>query len=108
LSLINRILIKVLNLLVPYTLYCDDGSRVDYLSRNDTLRYISPLGFVIQIPLMYDKETKEQLIKMPVLAKWENPSYKSISTEEMTAMINSIKQFVEKYGKPFVLEATSS
>jgi hypothetical protein len=54
---------KLLNFIVPSTVFFEDGSRVEHLSRNDTLLYVSPSGCIIQVTLLYDKKANELRVK---------------------------------------------
>ena len=94
---------KLLNFIVPSTVFFEDGSRVEHLSRNDTLRYVSPSGCIIQVTLLYDKKANELHVDMPFEGKWEKPAGQSLTEKEMSDLAEKISAFVAKKGKPFII-----
>jgi len=94
---------KLLNFIVPSTVFFEDDSRVEHLSRNDTLRYVSPSGCIIQVTLLFDKKANELRVDMPLEGKWEKPAGQRLTVKEMRDLAEKISAFVAKKGRPFII-----
>ncbi len=95
-----HLLRKLLYLGVPSAVFFEDGSRVDYLSKSSTLLYVAPSGFGIRMSVLRDKRGDLQ-VELPDTWKWDKPSGRPLSDEEVKDVRTKIAQYVEKQGKPF-------
>ena len=64
----------IINILFPSTCIFPDGSRVDYLIRDDCLRYRSPppKRDSLEIPLKYDAINKKSRVSTAVDWRWHS------------------------------------
>src|ERR1051326_224960 len=92
----------LMNLLFPSRFTFEDGSRVDYLIREDLLQYSSvhPLKDVVDIPLIYDEKTNKSRINQTVIWKWQS-SDRALTINERRDIAQKINVFLKRRPREF-------
>jgi hypothetical protein len=82
-----------MNALVPDFYRFEDGARIDYLVRNDTLRYIDHRGIEVQLGLLPGSGAEPMRV--------EQPSDDELARLGVTrdAIVARVKTFIERKGK---------
>jgi hypothetical protein len=91
-----------LNLLFPSAYFYPDGSRIDYLIRDDCLRYITktPVRRMVEIPLKYDAITKRSRIDRTMIWRWKD-SDAALSADEISELTSKIRTFIARRPSEF-------
>ena len=97
---------SMINTFFPSTFIFPDGSRVDYLIRDDCLRYRSPppKRDSLEIPLKYDRVHKKSRVHTAVDWRWQSNDVLLIE-EERAEVIRKINAFMRR--RPSEFEVTS-
>jgi len=92
----------IVNTFFPSTHIFPDGSRLDYLIRDDCLRYATPVRKkdTVEIPLIYDATLKRSRIDKDAVWQWKGDNA-ALSEEERADAIAKIKEFISKRPKEF-------
>jgi|ERR1044072_4131957 hypothetical protein len=92
----------LINTLFPSTLIFPDGSRIDYLIREDCLRYKSapPKSDSLEIPLKYDAVKRKSLINLLVELHWKS-NHALVIEKEREEIIGKIKIFMRRRPREF-------
>jgi hypothetical protein len=86
----------IVNTFFPSTHIFPDGSRIDYLIRDDCLRYATaPKKDVVEIPLIYDVTLKRSRIDKSAVWRWKTDGT-ALSEEEKLDAIAKIKVFMAR------------
>jgi hypothetical protein len=87
----------IVNTLFPSTQIFPDGSRMDYLIRDDCLRYITaaPKKDTVEIPLSYDVTLKRSRIDKSAVWRWK-ANGTALSDEERSDATAKIKAFIAR------------
>jgi hypothetical protein len=100
---------NVLNaILSASTHFFEDGSRMDYYVRLDTIRYRTgePVRRIVDVPLIYDRTTGLVGIKRNIIWKWRDPqvslnawsdSGPALSETEKWDLYQKLRLFVAKH-----------
>jgi hypothetical protein len=91
----------IINKLFPSTLIFSDGSRLDYLIRDDCLRYknASTRDFA-DVPLIYDEVRKRSRIDQRAVWQWKSNG-RPLNDEERSDLIPKINEFMVKRPREF-------
>ena len=92
----------IVNTFFPSTHIFPDGSRLDYLIRDDCLRYATPARRkdVVEIPLIYDVTLKRSRIDKGAIWRWKRGGT-ALSEDERADAIAKVKAFMAKRPKEF-------
>lgn len=95
---------SIINILFPSTFIFPDGSRVDYLIRDDCLRYRSPppKRNSLEIPLKYDAINKKSRVSTAVDWRWQ-PNDVLLIEEERAEVIRKLNAFMRRRPSEFVV-----
>ena len=95
---------SMINALFPSTFIFQDGSRVDYLIRDDCLRYRSPppKRDSFEIPLKYDPINKKSRVSAAVDWRWHSNDMLLIE-EERAEVIRKLNAFMRRRPSEFVV-----
>jgi hypothetical protein len=92
----------IINNFFPSTFIFADGSRVDYLIRDDCLRYTTAATKrdVVEISLIYDAALKRSRIDQSVVWRWKSNG--SLLTEQERSDVNhKAKEFMARRPREF-------
>ena len=92
----------MINSIFPSTFIFPDGSRVDYLIRDDCLRYkaIAPKRDVVEIPLIYDAMQKRNRVDSSVTWRWKSNGALLVE-EERAEIVRKINEFMRRRPREF-------
>jgi hypothetical protein len=91
----------IVNKLFPSTLIFSDGSRLDYLIRDDCLRYKDGLTRdVTDVPLIYDGARKRSRIDQGAVWQWKSNG-RPLDGKERSDLIRKINEFMVKRPREF-------
>ena len=92
----------IINTFFPSTFIFLDGSRVDYLIRDDCLRYTTaaPKRDVVEIPLIYDATLKRSRMDQSVVWRWKSTGA-LLTEQERSAVIRKAKEFMVRRPREF-------
>ena len=92
----------LINALFPSTLIFADGSRLDYLIRDDCLRYMTPAPkkAVIEIPLTYDTIQKKSRLNPDIIWKWKQDN-RVLTEQERAELLVKLEVFMRRRPKEF-------
>ena len=95
---------SIINILFTSTFIFPDGSRVDYLIRDDCLRYRSPppKRESLEIPLKYDAINKKSRVSTAVDWRWHSNDMLLIE-EERAEVIRKLNAFMRRRPSEFVV-----
>lgn len=93
---------SMINTFFPSTFIFPDGSRVDYLIRDDCLRYRSPppKRDSLEIPLKYDTVNKKSRVSTAVDWRWQSNDVLLIE-EERAEVMRKINAFMSRRPSEF-------
>lgn len=95
----------LINALFPSTLMFPDGSRLDYLIRDDCLRYATPAPRkeVVDVPLIYDATLKSSRLDLGIIWQWKE-SGRALTERERAELLVKLKVFMNRRPKEFTVE----
>jgi hypothetical protein len=79
-----------------------DGSRLDYLIRDDRLRYVTPAKEVVDIPLIYDATQKKSRINPSIVWQWRG-SGRVLTEQEKSELLVKLETFMKRRPKEFTV-----
>jgi len=92
----------IINTFFPSTFIFPDGSRVDYLIRDDCLRYTTAATKrdVVEIPLIYDAAHKRSRMDESVGWRWKMNGA-LLNEQERSDVIRKAKEFMVRRPREF-------
>jgi hypothetical protein len=92
----------IINTFFPSTFIFSDGSRVDYLIRDDCLRYTTadPRKDVVEIPLIYDAVIKRSRVDQSVVWQWRSDGT-PLGEQQRLDVIRKTKEFMLRRPREF-------
>ena|SRR5215813_764253 len=92
----------IINAFFPSTFIFPDGSRIDYLIRDDCLRYTAaaPKRDVVEIPLIYDTVRKRSRMDQSVAWRWRSDDA-VLTEQERSDVIRKANEFVARRPREF-------
>jgi hypothetical protein len=92
----------IINTFFPSTFIFPDGSRVDYLIRDDCLRYTTAANKrdVVEIPLNYDAALKRSRMDQSVVWRWKSNGA-LLTEQERSEIIRKAKEFMVRRPQEF-------
>ena len=92
----------LMNLLFPSRFIFEDGSRIDYLIREDLLQYSarSPRKDVVDIPLRYDERSDKSHVNPAVVWKWQSTGT-ALTSNEQRDVARKINIFLRRRPRDF-------
>jgi hypothetical protein len=93
---------SVMNFLFPSRFVFEDGSRVEYLIREDLLVYstASRLKEIVEIPLIYDKKSDKSHVDPKVTWKWQSTGT-ALGPNELRHVAQKIDIFLRRRPRDF-------
>jgi hypothetical protein len=94
---------RILNMLFPSMFVFPDRSRIDYLIREDCLRYMAAgrSREVVEIPLIYDTALKRSRMDTSIEWRWKSNG-KLLTEQEKLNLLSKINQFMAKRPREFI------
>jgi hypothetical protein len=94
----------IINAFFPSTFIFSDGSRVDYLIRDDCLRYTTAATKedVVEIPLTYDGAMNRSRIDQSGVWRWKSNGV-PLTEQERSEVIVKAKEFMARRPREFEL-----
>jgi hypothetical protein len=95
----------IINTFFPSTFIFPDGSRVDYLIRDDCLRYkpAATKRDVVEIPLIYDAALKRSRMDQSFVWRWKSNGT-VLTEQERFEVSRKAKQFMVRRPREFEVE----
>jgi hypothetical protein len=92
----------IVNMFFPSAFIFPDGSRVDYLIRDDCLRYTTagPKRDVVDIPLIYDVVLKRSRVDQSVVWQWKSDGT-PLAEQQRLDVILKTKEFMVRRPREF-------
>jgi hypothetical protein len=95
----------IINTFFPSTFIFPDGSRVDYLIRDDCLRYTTAgtKGDVVEIALIYDAALKRSRIDESGVWRWKSNGV-LLTEQERSEIMRKAKEFMARRPREFEVD----